>query len=45
MLERGMDLPLLGNELVGPWDAGGQVPMLGVYNASSRHALHTEDIQ
>ena len=45
MLERGMDLSLLGNELVGPWDAGGQVPMLGVYNASSRHALHTEDIQ
>ena len=45
MLERGMDLPLLGNELVGPWDAGGQVPMLGVYTAPGRHALHTEDTQ
>ena len=26
MLERGMDLSLLGNELVGPWDAGARCP-------------------
>ena len=44
-LELGMDLALLGIELVSPWDAEGQVPMPGVYTAPSRHALHTEDIQ
>lgn len=24
-------VPGFGNELIGPWDAGGQVPMPGVY--------------